>query len=94
MHLDQPFIQVPNLLRIKSVVDNSKIQNTRLNRLRLIREQVSNNITKAYNRYSHTYNLRSNTVNFEPVEIVLRKSFKQSNKANNFNSKLSPQYIK
>lgn len=66
----------------------------RIERLKIIRENVKKNINEAYQKYSKYYNLRTKMVSFEPGEIVRRKSFLQSSAPNNFNAKLANQYIK
>lgn len=59
-----------------------------------IRDIVGKNLSKAYDKYSKSYNLRTRPLNFSPGEIVLRKSYLQSSAVDNFNAKLAQQYLK
>lgn len=55
---------------------------------------VQENIKKAYDRYSRSYNLRSNdTVAFEEGTHVLRENKAQSDKDKGFNAKLANKYL-
>lgn len=76
----------------RNVSDESKTE--KIQRLKKIREKVSSNLKNAYARYSHNYDLRSRSIEYEPNEIVLRKAFKKSDQLKNFSSKLAPQFIK
>lgn len=53
-------------------------------------QEVQNNITKAYNRYSHNYNLRSKIQNYKVGDLVYKKNHHLSDKAKNFSAKLAP----
>jgi hypothetical protein len=52
-------------------------------------EKVKENITKAYNRYSHYYNLRSRTKNIKVGDIVFKTNHVLSKKADKFAAKLA-----
>lgn len=62
--------------------------------LKEIHEQVRNNLKVAYEKYSKYYNLRSKAKihDFKIGDIVLKKNYFLSNKANNFNAKLANTY--
>lgn len=68
--------------------------NDRISHLKVIHELVKKNLTKAYEKYSRTYDLRTRPITFVQGEIVLRRQHLQSSAPDNFNAKLAPQYVK
>lgn len=60
-----------------------------------LHEIVQRNIKKAYDKYSHHYNLRSNpTRQFTEGEVVYKKNIHQSDKSKNFVGKFANLYTK
>lgn len=68
--------------------------NTRKDRMEKVFSKVQENLNKAYEKYSHRYNLRSRPKNFEVDDIVLRKNFKQSKAVDHYNAKLDTIFVK
>lgn len=66
----------------------------KIRRIREVHETVKLNLTKAYQKYSRNYDLRTRPLSFMPGEIVLRKLYLQSSAPDAFNAKLGPQYVK
>lgn len=60
----------------------------------LIKENVKDNLRRAYETNERTYNTRTRDVAFRPGQEVFRRAFTQSNFAQNFNAKLGKQWIK
>jgi transposase InsO family protein len=57
-------------------------------------EKVKENIEKAYEKYSHNYNLRSKPQEYKVNDIVWKKNFVLSNASENFSAKLAPKFVK
>lgn len=58
-----------------------------------IRENVSKQLTIAYERSKKHYNLRTKPISFAIGDIAYRRNFQLSNKATHFSAKLAPKYI-
>ena len=52
------------------------------------------NLEKAYETNRKVYNLRSRPNRYKVGDIILRRNFALSNKANSFNAKLAKKFIK
>lgn len=77
------------------ITDQSPLKpDERLAKLENIWDFVRKNLVKSYEKNCRTYNLRTRPILFVPGEIVLRKSYLQSNALEKFNAKLANQYIK
>lgn len=63
-------------------------------RVRVIRREVQKNLKESYEKNKKRYDLRSRVRQFNVGDIVWRKNFKLSNKANQFNAKLGDKYVK
>jgi hypothetical protein len=74
--------------------DNAKDLNVEslFERLKNVREIVSQNITKAYEQYSKGYNLRSRNVSYKVGQTVWKKRYKQSKAIDKYNAKLDDLY--
>lgn len=81
------------LKSIKSLSESSIVL-SRDDQLSILRDQISENLRKAYETNVRTYNLRARTVTFSIGQIVYRKNFAQSDATKNFNAKLCPRFIK
>lgn len=62
---------------------------------RKLQEIVQRNMKKAYDKYSHHYNLRCDSKrNFQEGEIVYKKNINQSDKSKNYVGKFAKLYTK
>ena len=61
---------------------------------KFIIDLVEQNLAKAYSKNKKTYDLRSRVISYAIGERVFRRNFAQSSKANNFNAKLAPKFLK
>ena len=61
---------------------------------KFIIDLVKKNLAKAYSKNKKTYDLRSRVINYDLGEKVLRRNFAQSSKADHFNAKLAPKFLK
>lgn len=59
-----------------------------------IHDKIREKLSKAYDKYSHQYNLRAREVLYKPGDIVLVRNFPQSNAGKYFSAKLAPKFIK
>jgi len=66
----------------------------RRDRLDILRQDLKDNIAKAFESSANRYNLRSREKQYQVGERVLRRSFAQSDAIKRFNAKLSPKFIK
>jgi hypothetical protein len=62
--------------------------------IRLAREKAIDIIEKSFKCNAQRYNLRTRIIKFNPGQTVYRKTFYLSDKANAFNAKLAPKYVK
>lgn len=67
---------------------------TNSDKLHNIREKLKDNLDKAHERASKSYNLRSRKVSFEPGQIIFRKNHVLSNLSKKINSKFMPKFLK
>lgn len=80
------------LRNISSLENGEDIRHS--DKLEIIRDKVQENLEKAYNSYMKPYNLRSKAITYNVGDEVYRRNFVLSNKANAFNAKLAPKYLK
>ncbi|XP_070075667.1 uncharacterized protein [Drosophila takahashii] len=60
----------------------------------LIRQKVSQGLNRTHERAEKAYNTRSKPVEFSVGQVVYRKNYRQSNKAEGYNAKLGPNRIR
>lgn len=66
----------------------------RLIQIKNIREQISENLIKAYEQYSRNYNLRARKIVFKKGDIVAKRNFELSDAIKGISSSLNPIYVK
>ena len=66
----------------------------KVDKYQFIRDLVKKNLDKDYSKNKKTYDLRPRVINYNVGEEVLRKNFVHSSKANHFNTKLAPKFLK
>lgn len=77
-----------------NTVDDPRVaQDMRLSTIRRIQQFVISRIKRNHQRTKERYNLRTRTVVFKPGDLVWRRAFSRSSKANNFNQKLDRKFI-
>ncbi|KAI8115825.1 hypothetical protein CVS40_12022 [Lucilia cuprina] len=59
-----------------------------------LHEKVKENLLIAHEKATRRYNLRSRDISYKPGQVVLRKSFQQSDMKKGINAKLLPPYVK
>jgi len=57
-------------------------------KMELIRQKVTQGLNRTHERAEKAYNTRSKLVEFSVGQVVYRKKYKQSNKADGYNAKL------
>ncbi|KAH8357348.1 hypothetical protein KR084_003042 [Drosophila pseudotakahashii] len=60
----------------------------------LIRQKVSQGLNRNYERAEKAYNTRSKPVEFSVGQVVYRKNYRQSNKAEGYNARLGPNRVR
>lgn len=68
--------------------------NNHADKLQLIREKITKELEKAHEKAAKTYNTRCRDIKYRVGQIVYRKNYQQSDKANKYNAKLAPIHIK
>lgn len=63
-------------------------------RFKLLREKIAKSLKVAYEKGQRAYNTRAKPIEYRVGQVVFRKSFRQSNAAQNFNAKLSAKFIR
>jgi len=63
-------------------------------KMELIRQKVTQGLNRTHERAEKAYNTRSKLVEFSVGQVVYRKNYKQSNKADGYNAKLGPNRIR
>jgi len=61
--------------------------------MELIRQKVTQGLNRTHKRAEKAYNTRSKLVEFSVGQVVYRKNYKRSNKAEGHNAKLGPNRI-
>jgi len=62
--------------------------------MELIRQKVTKGLNRTHERAENAYNTRRKLVEFSVRQVVYRKNYRQSNKADGYNAKLSPNRIR
>ena len=83
-----------SLLKQLKSIDEGECIVENCDRIRLIREKVKEQLRKSYQTNQRTYNLRCRPISFSKGDIVYRKNFSLSAKAEKYNAKLAPKYLK
>lgn len=73
--------------------DPKVAQDMRLSAMKRIQEFVLQRIRKNYEKTKQRYNLRTRQVDFNIGDVVWRRTFTQSSKADHVNRKLDPKYV-
>ncbi|XP_038119795.1 uncharacterized protein LOC119769957 [Culex quinquefasciatus] len=77
-----------------NTADDPKVaQDMRLSAIRRIQEFINKRIKKNHEKKQQKYNLRTRTVAFKVGDLVWRRTFNLSSKADKFNQKLSPKFV-
>jgi len=63
-------------------------------KMKLFRQKVTQGLNRSHERAKKAYNTRSKLVEFSVGQVVYRKNYKQSNKADGYNAKLGPNRIR
>jgi len=63
-------------------------------KMELIRQKVTKGLNRTHERAENAYNTRRKLVEFSVRQVVYRKNYRQSNKADGYNAKLSPNRIR
>lgn len=63
-------------------------------KLKIVHEDIRKNLQKAFDKYSHHYNLRSRDVEFTPGQQVFVRVHSLSDKSKNFTAKFAPTFVK
>lgn len=82
------------LLRSINCLGSSDIRLERKDKLTILRNQISENIKKAYETNVRQYNLRARPISYNIGQEVFRRNFAQSSADRRFNAKLSPMFVK
>lgn len=85
---------VRDILTENEPVITDKVMEDKIKLIEKIDTMVKQNIHKAYDRYSHYYNLRSKVPKFKVGDIVYKKNFILSDAAKGISAKLAPRTIK
>ena len=83
-----------DLLRKLNLESEGENMLEKADKFKLLRDMVKRNLEKAYLVNQKQYNLRSRPISYSVEEKVLRRNFSLSNKAENFNAKLAPKFLK
>ena len=83
-----------SLLRNLNSVDDQSPFIERKDQLQIMRQTVRENIRKAYERNTKTYNTRSKTVEFVAGQEIYRRNFSLSKASNHYNAKLAQKFLK
>ncbi|KAL1373569.1 hypothetical protein pipiens_018592 [Culex pipiens pipiens] len=77
-----------------NTADDPKVaQDMRLSAIRRIQEFINKRIKKNHEKKQQKYNLRTRTIAFKVGDLVWRRTFNLSSKADKFNQKLSPKFV-
>lgn len=82
------------LLKNLNLLEEPIVKLNREDQLTIIRKELRQNISEAYDKSRDSYNLRTRPITYAVGQHVYRRNFAQSNAAYKFNSKLAPVYIK
>lgn len=80
--------------KLQSLTDHQILEITRNDKLDIIREQIRDNMRKAYEQSAKRYNQRARKVTFKPGQEVYRRNMVLSNFEKNQNAKFCRKFIK
>lgn len=63
-------------------------------KMELLHEKIKDNLIKAHEKATKSYNLRSRNVQFKVGQVIFRKNFQQSDFKKGINAKLLPPFVK
>ncbi|KAH8367494.1 hypothetical protein KR084_005749 [Drosophila pseudotakahashii] len=63
-------------------------------KMELTRDRVNKGLARAHEKAERTYNTRSREVEFAVGQVVYRKNYRQSNRAEGYNAKLGPNRVR
>ena len=80
--------------KLQSLNEDLLINLSQPDKLQLIRTQIKENLQKAYEKGSKSYNKRSRSIKFIPGQEVFKRNYTQSDFAKNINAKFCRKFIK